>query len=135
MKNILTFGIPFAMIAMQAAGEGAAAPAAEAKPAKEPKAPKPERLVQNGVTRPAEGTKTARVWDIADSISAAKGRPALREEVMAAGEAEGLNRGTIATQYARWTEFFGVSKADRAAARQAEKPQPEPTPAAEPAAE
>lgn len=123
MKKLLMLGAAHSVIAMQAAGEGAPAaeaPEAEAKPAK------PEKITQNGVTRPAAGTKTAAVWDIADRISAEKHRPALREEVMTAGEAEGLNRGTIATQYARWTDFFGVSKEARAAVREAEKPAPEP---------
>jgi hypothetical protein len=140
MKKLLMLGTPLAVIAMQTAGEGSAAAApAEKKPKKEKpvKPEKPAKITQNGVTRPAAGTKTARVWEIADAISASKGRPALREEVMAAGEAEGMNRGTIATQYARWTEFFAVSKEDRAAARAAEKPAPEPKPepTPEPAAE
>lgn len=99
-----------------AAETGAGSAAKAEKPAK------PKQPEQNGVTRPAPGTKTATVWDIADRISAANQRPALREEVMSAGEAEGLNRGTIATQYARWTEFHAVTKEARAGVRQALKP-------------
>lgn len=102
---------------------------AEAKPAR------PKQPVQNGVTRPAPGTKTAQVWDIADKISAEKQRPALREEVKTAGEAAGLNAGTIATQYARWTDFNGVTKEQRVAARAAAKPAKEEAAPAEPAAE
>ena len=64
-------------MAFAAATEGAPAAAAPEAP------PKPPKVVQNGVTRPAAGTKTARVWEIADEISAAAGRAALREEVMA----------------------------------------------------
>lgn len=82
----------------------------------ETKAPKD---IQNGITRPGEGTATRRVWDIADGISAQEQRPALREEVMNAGLAEGLNKGTIATQYAKWTTYYGVPAADRSAARKA----------------
>lgn len=89
----------------------------EAKPARA------KNETQNGVSKPASGTKTGRVWEIADEISALKQRPALREEVMAACEEEGMNRGTIATQYARWTQFYGVTKEDRQTAREAEKPQ------------
>lgn len=99
--------------------------------AEEPKAAKPRNESQNGVSKPAAGTKTGRVWEIADAISAKLQRPALREEVMKACEDEGINRGTIATQYARWTQFYGVSKEDRQAAREAAKP---PKPAKEPAA-
>ena len=119
------------LIAFSAATEGAPAAApAPAAPAK----PKLEQ--RNGVSRPAAGSKTAQVWDIADKISAENKRPALREEVMAAGEQAGLNRGTIATQYARWTEFFGVTKEQRAAARDANKPAPaaDPAPVATPPA-
>lgn len=90
------------------------APADEGAPAA---APVVEKDIRNGVTRPKEGTKTGHVWAKADAISTAEGRPALREEVMAACTADGINKGTIATQYARWTEYHGVSKADRKAAR------------------
>lgn len=90
--------------------------AAEATEAAKPKREKqPE---QNGITRPTPGTKTGAVWDIADKISAAKGRPALREEVMAAGHENGINKGTLATQYARWTQFHNVTKDARQAVRQ-----------------
>ena len=92
---------------------------AEAAPAKEPRT---KNETQNGVSKPASGTKTGRVWEIADEISALKQRPALREEVMGACEEEGINRGTIATQYARWTQFYGVTKEDRQVAREAAKP-------------
>lgn len=111
--------------------EGSAAPAAEEKEKK----PKVERLQRNGVTRPADGTKTAAVWDIADAISAEKRRPALREEVMERGEASGLNKGTIATQYARWTEYNGVTKEQRTAARESLKPAKPAKEEAAPAAE
>lgn len=125
MKRMLYLNAAFAApIAFSAPTEGAPA-AAPAAP------PKPKLESRNGVSRPAAGSKTAEVWAIADRISAEKKRPALREEVMAAGEAAKLNRGTIATQYARWTEFFGVTKEQRAAARDAEKPVTEATPAGE----
>lgn len=91
--------------------------------------------IKNGVTRPRDGSKTGAVWDIADRISAAASRPALREEVMAEALDAGLNKGTIATQYARWTDFHGVSKADRKAVRDASKPEPVEAPATDEAAE
>lgn len=99
---------------------------AEAPVAEETKVAKPRNESQNGISKPASGTKTGRVWEIADAISAKLQRPALREEVMKACEGEGINRGTIATQYARWTQFYGVSKEDRQAAREAAKPAKEP---------
>jgi hypothetical protein len=104
-------------------------PAAEAPAAK----PVIEKDIRNGVTRPKDGTKTGHVWSIADRISQENGRPALREEVMAAATADGINKGTIATQYARWTEYHGVSKADRKAVRDQAKA--DAAPAADPAAE
>lgn len=80
-----------------------------------------ERLRKNGVTLPADGSKTRRVWEIADAISAEKQRPALRGEVMAAGKEEGLNDGTLATQYGKWCTFHKVDGAQRKEARAAEK--------------
>lgn len=96
-------------------------------PAAEKVAPAPKDT-KNGVTRPKLGTKTGRVWEIADYLSAQAQRPALREEVLASGEAEGLTKGTIATQYARWTRYYDVTKDARKSARDAMKP---PTPAEE----
>jgi hypothetical protein len=54
--------------------------------------------------RPAEGTATARVWELADAISAAKGRRARRGEVVEAYVAEGGNANTGSTQYYYWTQ-------------------------------
>lgn len=85
------------------------APAAEAKP----KAPKIVLLQQNGVSRPREGSKTARVWEIADVISSTNKAPAKRGDVMAAGLAEALSKGTIATQYGKWCAYNGVKPADK----------------------
>ena len=73
---------------------------------------KPVRPTQNGVTRPAPGTKTGRVWEIADELSAEKGEPAGRAEVLAAYEAEGGNSATGATQYGRWKKFHGLTRAN-----------------------
>ncbi len=98
-------------------------PAAAATPetAAAPAAEKVKMPSANGVTMPGDGTKTRRVWQIADTISATKARPALRYEVMTAGEAEGLSKGTIATQYGKWCTFYGVDKATKADVRKAEK--------------
>lgn len=87
---------------------------------------KPKQPNQNGVTRPKDGTATGRVWQIADELSANKGEPAARSDVMAAGKAEGLNEATIATQYGRWRKFFGLGRSTPVA-----KPADEPEAPAE----
>jgi hypothetical protein len=91
----------------------AAKPPKEPKAPKAPKEPKPPKAVkikveQNGITRPEPGTKTGRVWEICDQISANTGKPADRKDVLEAGEAEGLNDATITTQHGRWREFHGL---------------------------
>jgi len=78
------------------------APAAEATTTKMPS--------QNGVTRPKPDTATGRVWAICDELSASTGKPAVRGDVMKAGEAEGLNPATIATQYGRWRKFHNLGR-------------------------
>ena len=70
------------------------------------------RQVQNGVTRPAPGTSTARVWEIADEISAKAKAPASRADVLKVAEAAGLNTSTCATQYGRWRVFNGLKGTD-----------------------
>ena len=69
---------------------------------------KVESVKQHGVTRPNRGV-TLKVWEIADAISKAEKRPATRKEVTEKGEAEGLEVGTIHTQYGRWRKFNGLS--------------------------
>lgn len=99
-----------------------AAPAAEAKPTRTP------LVKQNGVSRPGQG-KTLRVWEIADELSAAAGKPAARKDVLAKGQAEGINVATLATQYGRWRRFHGLAKEAKPAAT----PTAEAAPAAAPA--
>lgn len=108
--------------------EEAQTTAAAAKPVKEAK---PKMPAANGVTMPGDGTKTRRVWEIADAVSSAAGRPALRDEVMEKGLAENLSKGTVATQYGKWCTYYGVDKATKADIRKQEKAAAEP--AAEPA--
>ena len=52
--------------------------------------------------RPREGTKSARVWELADELRD-------RDAVMKAGLDEGLNVGTIGGQYVRWARNNGVA--------------------------
>lgn len=89
------------------------------KAAKEPKAPKVvkekapkiERVRQNGQTRPAAGSKTGLVWDIADEISQKERRPALRNEVFDVLEkrAKEPSYAMAGTQYSRWCAFHDVT--------------------------
>lgn len=87
----------------QASAPAPAAPQAQAEQA-------PKQPSQNGVTRPRSGTATGRVWEIADALSGEAGKPVPRGDVMKAGEAEGLNSATIATQYGRWRKFHGLGR-------------------------
>lgn len=54
---------------------------------------------------PTPGSKTGRVWQIADRLSREKGRKAKREEVISAYVAEGGNANTASTQFSRWNKF------------------------------
>lgn len=92
---------------------------AEAPAETKPKRAKGEE--RNGVTMPGEGTKTRSVWDTATSISEQHGRPALSDEVHAALEGS-VEKATVSTQYNRWCKFYGVTKEQRKAARDAMKP-------------
>ena len=101
----------------KAAKEAKAKEIAEKKAAREAakkdkEAAKVVRVVANGVTRPASGTSTARIWEIADEISAAAKAPASRADVLKVAEAEGLNGATCATQYGRWRVFNGLKGVD-----------------------
>lgn len=80
---------------------------AAAAPKKE-KAVKAPKIEQNGISRPGAGTATGKVWEIADSISQATGKPASRKSVLEDAQAAGINPATAATQYGRWRKFHGL---------------------------
>jgi hypothetical protein len=82
----------------------------EVKAPKKEKAPKPEKVVQNGVVRPNAGTKTAKVWDIADALSAKLQAPAARKDVLAEATKADINVSTAATQYGQWRKFHNLGK-------------------------
>ena len=52
--------------------------------------------------RPRPGTRTGRVWEIADEITREQGRRAERHEVIDRYAAENGNRNTASTQYQYW---------------------------------
>ena len=106
--------------------------AAQATPVAQPVAPAMPK--QNGVTRPKPGTKTGRVWEIADALSAQAGAPAPRKSVIAQGVAEGINPATLATQYGKWRRFHGLAREVHAPAPAADvKVETAAAPAAKPA--
>ena len=86
------------------AAEKAAKEAAKAEKAAVAKMPE-----QNGIRRPKPDTETGKVWGLADSISASLGQPTPIANLLAAGQAQGLNDSTIRTQYARWRAFHGIT--------------------------
>lgn len=69
---------------------------------------KPEKDSQNDVTRPKAGTKTGRVWEIADAQSAKLEKPAPRKGVIEECMSEDINSATAATQYGRWRKYHGL---------------------------
>lgn len=81
------------------------APAAPAAPVKtaSPVAKKPSDMLV--VNRPAAGSLTGRVWDIADDYATQQidyGSKTFRKEVIARCEAAGLNKSTASVQFGKW---------------------------------
>lgn len=88
----------------------------------ETQAAKPEKDSQNGVTRPKAGTKTGRVWEIADAQSANLGAPAPRKGVLEECTAEDINPATAATQYGCWRKYHGLEGRDTEEEAKSEAP-------------
>lgn len=82
---------------------------------------KPARLRKNGQTRPEAGTKTGKIWDIADRITAETNVVATKEEVWAEYQTkvDGPAEATVATQYGRWVIFHGYQEQVKAARKAA----------------
>ena len=64
---------------------------------------------QNGIRRPKPETETGKVWALADAISSSLGQPTPIANLLAQGQAAGLNDSTMRTQYARWRAFHGIT--------------------------
>ena len=60
-------------------------------------------------SRPRPGTKTGRVWEVADEITTDSGRRASRREVVDRIEAEEGNPATANTQYQRWKSSYDAA--------------------------
>jgi hypothetical protein len=63
---------------------------------------------RNGIVRPKPGTKTGRVWVLADELSKEAGAPAQRKDVIGCTTAEEINIATASTQYGRWRKYYGL---------------------------
>ncbi|GEM_PF-1598700 len=63
----------------------------------------PDRLTSSNSIRPKPGTITARVWEIADQHYTDRGQ-ALRNDVVQACIAEGINMNTANTQFSHWSK-------------------------------
>ena len=66
--------------------------------------------------RPHPGTRTGRVWEIADEITREKGRRAERREVIERYVAENGNRNTAGTQYQYWKQHHDEPRSAAASA-------------------
>ena len=62
-------------------------------------------------SRPRSGTRTGRVWEIADGRTREIGHRAKRADVIECCVAEGINRNTASTQYQHWRVDFEASQA------------------------
>ena len=62
-------------------------------------------------SRPRSGTRTGRVWEIADERTREIGYRAKRADVIQCCVAEGINRNTASTQYQHWRADFEASPA------------------------
>jgi hypothetical protein len=72
-------------------------------------AAKANKLQRNGITRPAAGTTTGKVWACADAISASQnGMPASIAQLKASAGMKDMNDHTLKTQYSRWRQYNGV---------------------------
>lgn len=92
---------------------------------KQGKTPRTDRQQKNGITRPASGTTTGAIWDVADEITLSQKRPATVAEVKAHTKLLQTNMHTIKTQYARWRGYNGVRGRIDAVAAQPSKEVPE----------
>jgi hypothetical protein len=61
---------------------------------------------RNGVTRPGAGSTGSVIWTKADELSAAKGDPCTKEEILAALPA--LKASTVSVEYSKWRKWYGL---------------------------
>lgn len=119
------------------------APAKKASKPKAPKAPAKPKDQKNGITRPAAGSTTGKIWDLADKAAAKNKHNNNRGEVIEAAGKLGIVEATAATQFGKWRVYNGIKgrvakpKAPKAAKKPAPPKAPtkkKPAPPAPPAA-
>lgn len=84
---------------------------AEAAKAKEtaPAAVKAERIIQNDVTLPLEGSKARIIWDLATSISTELGETVSLNTLIEKSVLAGHSGSTAFGEYSKWRKFHGIS--------------------------
>lgn len=87
--------------------------------------PKVERVSQNGILFPKDGSKAGQCWLIADKLAKKAGAPPKRADVVEACIAAGLNKAGASADFQGWRKFHGLVNLPKPA-----KPTPaKPTPA------
>ena len=72
------------------------------------------QVAKSSSTQPADsGSRTGRVWEIADALSERLGRRADRKAVVDACVAEGGNPNTASTQYFHWKQAYDARRGGR----------------------
>ena len=64
------------------------------------------------IVRPAAGSATGRVWEIADELTRSTGQEARRADVIARYSAEGGNYNTASTQFHHWRSWHRSQETD-----------------------
>ena len=65
--------------------------------------------MRNEVRKPTDGTITGKVWEVATGISQNQNATATCLQVRTECDKLNINPATIATQYARWRKFHGIT--------------------------
>lgn len=89
--------------------------------------PRADRITQNGVIRPRDGSLTGNVFAICDKMydMCEEGVPPVRAEVIAEAVKQDINPSTASTQYGHWCKFMGVKPIRKVPAKK-EAPVAEP---------
>ncbi len=67
------------------------------------------RIEQNGVRKPREGTLTRKIWDACEQLTAQKGSPVSRAEIVA-HFGDTMRGNTLSTQHSYWRRFNGIGR-------------------------
>ena len=71
-------------------------------------APKIERVMQNDVLLPKDGSKAGQCWVIADKLAKKAGAPPKRADVVEACVKAGLNKAGASADFQGWRKFHGL---------------------------